>query len=50
MTHDSNEETFLTVPELAQRWRLTVVSIRRYLASGLIPHVRIGDVIRIAMS
>ena len=38
---------FLTIYELAVIWRVSVRTVRRCLAAGLIPHIRVGRQVRI---
>ena len=35
-------DSFLTSEELAQRWRVTTETIRRWIREDAIPHIRIG--------
>ena len=38
-----NEDTFLTVNELADLMKVTPLTVRRWMAQGKVPFLRIGD-------
>ena len=41
------QDDYLTIPELAQRWKISVPTVRRKLSSGELKKVHIGRVVRI---
>lgn len=41
------QDAYLTIPELAQRWKVSAATVRRKLASGELAKVHIGRVVRI---
>lgn len=41
------DEDYLTIPELAKRWRISVPTVRRKLAAGELAKVYVGRHIRI---
>ncbi len=41
------QDDYLTIPELAQRWKISVPTVRRKLARGEIAKVYIGRVVRV---
>lgn len=41
------QDNYLTIPELAQRWKISVPTVRRKIASGELAKVYIGRVVRI---
>lgn len=40
-------DDYLTIPELAQRWKISAQTVRRKLARGELAKVHIGRVVRI---
>ena len=38
-----NEDSFLTVNELAELFKVTPLTVRRWMAQGKVPYLRIGD-------
>lgn len=40
-------DDYMTIPELAQRWKISVPTVRRKLARGELAKVYIGRVVRI---
>lgn len=40
MTRERTEETYLTIPEVAQRLRVHVATVRRWCRAGRLPCVR----------
>jgi excisionase family DNA binding protein len=49
MNSSSNIPTFLTVNELAARWKMSVRNMRRLIARGDLPVHRFGRLIRISL-
>ena len=41
------QDNYLTIPELAARWKISVPTVRRKIASGELAKVYIGRVVRI---
>ncbi len=41
------QDDYLTIPELAARWKISVPTVRRKLARGELAKVYIGRVVRI---
>lgn len=41
------QDDYLTVPELAQRWKISIPTVRRKMATGELSKVYIGRVVRI---
>ena len=44
------QDDYLTIPELAARWKISVPTVRRKLARGELAKVYIGRVVRIERS
>ena len=40
---------FLTVPELAARWRISDRTVQRLIKRGALPHLRIGRQVRLGL-
>ncbi|MFZ1324680.1 MAG: helix-turn-helix domain-containing protein [Candidatus Contendobacter sp.] len=41
------QDDYLTIPELAARWKISVPTVRRKLSSGELAKIYIGRVVRI---
>lgn len=41
------ESPFFTLPQLAERWQVSVVTLRRRIKAGTLKHVAIGRLFRI---
>ena len=42
------DETFFTVPEIMERWQISERTLRRLIASGALPVLRIGASVRVS--
>lgn len=43
-------ETFLTYRDLAHRWKVSMVTIRRMVSAGQVPETRIGGSVRFSIA
>ena len=41
------ESPFFTLPQLAERWQVSVVTLRRCIKAGTLKHVTVGRLFRI---
>lgn len=41
------ESPYLTLPQLAERWQISVITLRRRIKAGTLKHVAIGKLFRI---
>jgi excisionase family DNA binding protein len=42
-----SESSYFTLPQLAERWQVSVVTLRRRIKAGNLKHVAIGRLFRI---
>ena len=42
-----SESSYFTLPQLAERWQVSVVTLRRRIKAGTLKHVAIGRLFRV---